>query len=195
MKYRVLIVEDDPMARQLFSMFVEQSENYELERAIDNSDLADIYCEVGMIDLILMDIRTSNYSNGLDASERIKKKFPRIKIIVVTSMPESAYLKRAKEIGVDSFWYKEILSDEFINLMDRTMSGESIYPEASPVIKIGNATSDTFTSRELEVLRELTTGATNQAIAYKLNITARTVKAHIQHLQEKTGYGNRVELA
>ena len=42
MKYRVLIVEDDPMARQLFSMFVEQSENYELERAIDNSDLADI---------------------------------------------------------------------------------------------------------------------------------------------------------
>ena len=193
--YKVLIVEDDPMARMLFELFVKESQNYQLIASIDNADLTDIYCLGEKIDLIIMDIRTAAYSNGLEASKRIKEKYPTIKIIIVTSMPEYSYLEKAKKIGVDSFWYKEVNKEPFYTLMDRTMEGEHIYPDTTPVVKIGNALSTEFTKRELEILKELTSGATNQMIADKLCITIRTVKAHITHLQEKTGFMNRTELA
>lgn len=195
MAVNVLIVEDDPMARQLFSLFVEQSGKYELIQAINSADMADLYCEKNKVDLVIMDIRTAMYANGLDASERIKKKHPSIKIIVVTSMPEQHYVERARAIGVDSFWFKEVSPEPFLNLMDRTMAGESIFPDKVPVVQLGNVTSDELTERELEVLKELVAGAPNSVIASRLYISERTVKAYIQHLLEKTGFQNRTELA
>ena len=195
MFYRVLVVEDDPMARQLFELFVEQNENYHLAASIRNADLADVCCESQEIDLIIMDIRTASRSNGLDAAERIKQKFPKIRIIIVTSMPEFSYLKRAREIGVDSFWYKEISKEPFTALMDRTMAGEHIFPEDLPEIRLGNAFSGEFTERELIVLRELTSGDPDFMIAERLNLSVATVKTHIQHLRDKTGFRNRTELA
>ena len=195
MSYKVLIVEDDSMVRQLLEMFIERSEKYSLSAAIDDASLAPLYCSKGDIDLVLMDIRTAMRANGLDASEIIKEKYPHIKIIICTSMPEHSYLKRAKEIGVDSFWYKQVVEDEFFELMDRTMAGESIFPESSPELKLGNASSSEFTERELEVLREIMTGDSNQEIAERLAISVSTLKTHLQNLQEKTGFRNRTELA
>ena len=79
--------------------------------------------------------------------------------------------------------------------MDRTMAGESIYPDTTPRLKLGDAASDRFTERELEVLRLVVAGETDAGIAEKLFISIRTVKQHIQTLREKTGFRNRTELA
>ena len=65
MKYSVLIVEDDPMARQLFELFVEQSEQYEVVESIENGEVADIYCVGNKIELIVMDICTANHASVL----------------------------------------------------------------------------------------------------------------------------------
>ena len=99
---QVLVVEDQQMPRQLFESFINNSPNYELANSIGNADLSDIYCEKQQIDLILMDVCTAMDASGMDAAERIKKKYPEIKIIIVTSMPEYSFLDRAKAIGVDS---------------------------------------------------------------------------------------------
>ncbi len=193
--YNVLIVEDDAITRQLLEMFINQSDKYELVAAIDDADLAPVYCAKGGIDLVLMDIRTAMRANGLDAAEKIKKKYKNVKIIICTSMPEYSYLTRAKEIGVDSFWYKEVVGDAFFDLIDRTMEGESIFPDKTPELQLGQATSTEFTSKELEVLKELMSGDSNQEIADRLCISISTLKTHIQHLQDKTGFRNRTELA
>ena len=55
-------------------------------------------------------------------------------------MPEYSYQKRAKEAGVDSFWYKEVSPEPIIELMDRTMNGERVFPDTTPKIKFGNRT-------------------------------------------------------
>lgn len=75
------------------------------------------------------------------------------------------------------------------------MAGESVYPNAPPEIRMGNASSYDFTERELEVLRELTGGYTNQEIADTLHIASGTVKTHILNMLNKTGFRNRTELA
>ena len=163
--------------------------------SIDNAALADVYCLRFPVDLILMDVITRDGENGLDAATRIKRAFPQIKIIIVTSMPECSYLSRARKIGVESFWYKEEQRESLLEVMERTMAGESVYPEATPELQLGLASSYEFTDRELEILREMTGGDTNQEIAERLHLSVATVKTHIFNMLEKTGFRNRTELA
>ena len=193
--YNVMVVEDQAMPRQLFEAFISMSDRFNLVHSIKNADMADIYCEQSKIDLILMDVCTELNSNGLEAAERIKQKHPEIKIIIVTSMPEVSYLERAKAIGVDSFWYKEVSEEPILELMDRTMAGESIYPDSTPAVSFGNIKSTDLSKREIQVLREVIMGFTNAEIAERLNLSQHTVRDYIQVIMEKTGYRTRTELA
>ena len=195
MAYRILIADDQSMARQLFEMFVKSSEKYRLVHSLESASVAHIYCSRFPIDLVLMDVVMADGVSGLEAAKRIKKVSPKTKIIIVTSMPEVSYIKRAREIGVESFWYKEASREPILSVMDRTMAGESVYPDSAPVLTLGNAKSVEFTPKELEVLREMTMGLTNSAIAEKLFIDVTTVKSHVTHMLQKTGFQNRTELA
>lgn len=193
--YNVMVVEDQAMPRQLFEAFISMSDKYKLVHSIKNADMADIYCETSGVDLILMDVCTELNSNGLDAAERIKLKHPEIKIIIVTSMPEVSYLERARAVGVDSFWYKEVSEEPILELMDKTMAGESIYPDKTPTVSFGNIKSTELSKREIEVLREVILGYTNAEIAERLSISQHTVRDYIQVIMEKTGFHSRTELA
>ena len=195
MKYKVMIVEDQTMPRELFELRIQASERFEVALSIDNAALADVYCLRFPVDLILMDVVTRGGESGLDAAERIKRTFPQMKIIIVTSMPECSYLSRAREIGVESFWYKEEQRESLLDVMARTMAGESVYPDATPELQLGLASSYQFPCPELEVLRDMTGGDTNQEIAERLHMSVATVKTHILNMLEKTGFRNRTELA
>ena len=191
----VLIVEDDPMARKLLEIYINDSEEYKLSQSVESAAMAELYCRRNPIDLILMDVCTAMDANGLDAAAKIKKSFPHIKVIIMTSQPECSFIDRARRIGVDSFWYKESTSEKVIEVMDRTMNGESVYPDTTPTLQLGNAKSSEFSPKELEVLRELISGESDAVIADKLHMSLRTVKAHIQTMRDKTGFRNRTELA
>ena len=193
--YNVLIVEDDPMARKLLEIFVATSDNYHLVPSLDSAAMVELYCMTNHVDLVLMDVCTSMDANGIEAAVKLKKNYPQIKIIIMTSQPEYSYIDQARKIGVESFWYKEPTADALLKMMDRTMAGESIYPDSAPVIRLGAALSEDFTERELEVLRELVSGKTDAAIAESLCLSVTRVKQHIQHIREKTQFANRTELA
>ena len=191
----VLIVEDDPMARQLLEIYVEKSGRYVLAQSVESAAYAELCCSARQVDLILMDVCTAMHANGLDAAKKIKQVFPDIKIIIITSQPECSFLDRARDAGVDSFWYKSGTAEELMVVMDRTMDGEQVYPEATPSLQFGEVTSNLLSDRELDVLRELVAGEPDAAIAEKLHLSLRTVKAHIQSMRDKTGFRNRTELA
>ncbi|MCR5542095.1 MAG: response regulator transcription factor [Ruminococcus sp.] len=194
-KYRVMIVDDQSISRHLFEMYVNNSPKYELVFSLSSASAADVYILRHQVDLILMDILMNDGSNGLEAAEKIKKLRPDIKIIAVTSMPEYSWLEKAKSIGIESFWYKEADEQTILEVMDRTVAGESIYPDSSPKVKLGLADSSELTERELEILRIVTTGATNQQVAEQLGISENTVKSHVRSMLDKTGFRSRTELA
>ena len=185
-KYRVLLVEDQTIPTQLFEHFIQTSERYELARSIECAAFAEVYCMTGEIDIVLMDVVTADGANGLDAAEKIKKKYPNIKIVIVTSMPECSYINRAKALGAEGFWYKETGKESLISVMDRVMQGE---------IVIGVAKSSEFTEKELVVLRLMTGGYSNQEIADKLGVSLNAVKKHISNMLDKTCLRSRTELA
>lgn len=194
-KYSVLIVEDQVMPAQLFEHFVRSSDKYELAANINSAAFAEVYCMDGKIDLILMDVVTADGASGLDAAEKIKAKYPNVKIVIVTSMPECSYIKRAKKVGVEGFWYKETSKEPILSLMNRVMNGEKVYPDGLPPVKLGLAFNTDFTDRELTILREITGGFSNQEIAEKYGIALNTVKNHVANMLLKTGFRNRIELA
>ena len=191
----VMIVEDDPMAQKLLEIFVSGNGSYRVAHTIESAAMAEFYCMTNQIDLILMDVCTAMNVSGLEAAEKIKSRFPHIKIIIITSQPECSFIDRARAAGVESFWYKTASAEEILTVMDRTMAGECIYPDTTPTLKLGDAASDQFSERELEVLRLVVAGETDAGIAEKLFLSIRTVKQHIQSLREKTGFRNRTELA
>ena len=138
-KTRVMIVDDQFISRKFFEMYIESSERYEVAFSVESAAFADTYVLKENIDLVIMDILMNDGSNGLSSAERIKKNSPDTRIIAVTSMPEPSWLGRARSIGVDSFRYKEASKETIINVMDRTMMGESVYPDSAPETNIGIA--------------------------------------------------------
>lgn len=195
MSYNVLVVDDQTMPRQLFENIIKNSENYNLAASVDSASIADVYCAKMQIDLILMDVVMSGGINGIEAAARIKESYPNIKILVVTSMPDGSFLDKARQAKVDSFWYKEVQDVPLLEIMDRTMAGEHVYPDDAPIVSIGLAKSTDFTSRELEVLRFVAAGYSDKEIAQMLVISYGTVRAHLNNLLQKTACTSRTELA
>lgn len=190
----VLIVEDSKISSDSIVRRLSDSEEYNVVTTIENAANAEIVCMRGNIDLILMDICTADDELGLNATKRIKQHYPNIKIILMTSMPEYSFIRKAKDCGCESFWYKEYGNIDLMEVCRRTMDGESVFPEDTPVLKKGMAYSTDFTERELEVIRELVHGYKYSEIAKHLYITENTVKFHIKKIMIKTGYNNTLQL-
>lgn len=196
MAWKTVIAEDFKMIRQIFENAVQEAENYELAASFPTAQEAMEWCEKHHADLVIMDVLIPGSMSGLDAARRIKEVSPTTKIIIVTSMPELSYERQAREIGVESFWQKEVQEQPIQEIMDRTMAGESVYPGAAqPSVSVGLADSTDFTDREIDILKELVAGLSNVEIAEKLGMKEGTVKFHIKNLLQKTGYKSRLELA
>lgn len=191
---KVLLVEDRKMSRDSIIGYMKDSDRYELAAQTASASMAEMLCMQNHIDLVLMDVCTANNEDGIEATAVIKRHFPGIKVIIVTGMTTVGLLDRARAAKADSFWYKEIEGDELLDVMDRTMNGEHIYPDNPPLVQIGNMTSVEISDRELEVLRLMAKGNTDQVIAEKLYVSVSAVRYHITQLLQKTGYENRVRL-
>lgn len=111
------------------------------------------------------------------------KPFFYVKIVVVTSMPEVSWMERAREMGIESLWDKNVSEETILDIINRTLVGESIYQNSTSEVTLELAKLTEFTPREIQVLRLLTIG--------REMISQNTVKTHIKHLLEKNGIHNK----
>ena len=190
----VLIVEDSAISREMFERTLDASQEYTVIAAIENAANAEIACMRGRVDLILMDVCTADDESGLTAAAKIKKHYPNIKIIMMSSMPEHSFLQKARDCGCDSFWYKEQGDIDLLEICERTMKGQFVWPEQTPTVRIGLARSDEFTERELEVIRALAQGKRYEEIGEQLYLSPNTVKYHVKNILQKTGFRSTVQL-
>ena len=195
MPVRVVVADDQNISRGFFEMYVRSAVNYTLSAGLRTAQEAVEYLDSNVADLLILDIMMQEGVDGLTAAGQIKKAHPEVKIILTTSASETSWEQKAKAMGVESFWYKEYDNRSLIDLMDRTVAGESVYPSDKPEVKFGKIKRGDLTERELDVLRELTASLTNEEIAERLHISPNTVKRHIQNIMVKTGFSNRLELA
>ena len=192
---RVVVVDDQNISRGFFELFVRAAAGYKLIAGLRTAQEAVHYADIHDFDLLILDVMMQDGIDGLTAAGEIKRRHPEIKIILTTSAAETTWEEKARAAGVDSFWYKEYDNESLIDIMDRTMAGESVYPGDPPAVNFGMATRADLTERELDVLRGLTEILSNEEIAERLCISVNTVKSHIRTIMRKTGFESRLELA
>ncbi len=194
-RIRVVVADDQNISRGFFEMYVRASNRYELSASLRTAQEAVDYVDIHDTGLLILDVMMQEGIDGLTAAGLIKQKHPDLKIILTTSTSETSWEDKAREIGVESFWYKEYDDHSLIDIMDRTAGGGSVYPTEPPRVSFGRIQRSELTERELDVLRELTASLTNEEIAEKLHISVNTLKRHLQNIMEKTGFDSRLDLA
>ncbi len=192
---KVLVVEDQRIHREYMENLLLHSGRYELLQSVTAADIAVQLLKTMSVDLVLMDIVVNGSLDGIEAAREIKQRRPGIKIIIVTSMLDADYLRRARKAGADSMWYKDAGSSSLAEVINGTLNGKQVFPDETPEVQIGAVSSKELTGTEVKVLRLIVEGYEYEEIGDRLAISLSTVKWHVSNILHKTGYANRTRLA
>lgn len=188
-----ILVEDDLYIQKHFTERLESESDFRLVGVYRDAFEAERRCD-STVNLILMDVQTQHKHSGLAAAERIKKAFPHIRIVVVTSLVDPEVLARAKKGASDSLWYKDHGTAELLDVVRRTLAGERVFPSSSPAVEMEGTMSDKYSPRQLDILRWYIRGLTYQEIADKLGISKNGVRWNLDDMVIKGGFENREAL-
>lgn len=154
---------------------------------------AEKHCDAA-VNLVLMDVQTQHKHSGLAAAERMKRAFPYLRVVVVTSLVDPEVLARARAGAADSLWYKDHGTAELLDVIRRTLAGETVFPDAAPAVEMEGTMSDRFSPRQLDILRCYIRGLTYQEIADRLGLSRNGVRWNLDDMVEKGGFENREAL-
>lgn len=189
---RILLCEDVELLNDGLTSTLSKEKDLEVVSSIfDAEDIIPTLKEKD-VDIVLTDIITKNNHNALDYIPAIKKEFPNIKVVVITSFPDISFIDKAKKAGANSFIYKNTSTKELVNLIRNTSSGYIIYPNQE---RTNAELLRSLTPTEMKVLRLYCAGNDRTEIAKELSASVSSVKNHISSILEKTGFRTLVKLA
>jgi len=193
---KVLLVDDHRLIRDGIRFYLEKEEhNITIAGEASDGKQALIFLEKNpeQIDIMLTDISMPEM-NGVELATEVNKKFPSVKIIALTMIKDSQYVKQMLQAGASGYLLKNAREKEIVDAVKAVYKGESYYAqEATKAImdfmskKKQDSEVVAISKREKEVLRLIIDELSNQEIADKLFISIRTVEAHKRNLMEKTG--------
>ena len=194
--YKVIVIDDEMISRGYMEMFIKPSINYEVVASLPFAKDAVTWCsEHTPPDMVIMDVMMSEGEDGLTAAEKLKAKYPAMKIIIATSMADADWIDKAREAGIESFWFKTYSEMSLLEVMDRTMAGESVYPESAPDVNLGRLPASKLTKQQRSILRLLTEGLSNREIGERIYLSSNTVKDYLDDLMAKSDIHSRTALA
>ena len=121
---KILLVDDQQILLDGIAEIFSVQPDIEVVGTCTLSELAEEACWRLRPDLVLMDICMEGRTSGIQICERLKKRFPRIRVVLMTGMQEIAFLDWAKAAGADSFIYKEASGEDFAACIRETMDEE-----------------------------------------------------------------------
>lgn len=199
----LIVADDHPLVRQGVCAFLEIQPGIRILGQASNGREAVELCREHRPDVVLMDLLMPEM-DGIEATAAIKKIHPDAKVIVLSSFHEDSHVLRAIKAGVLSYLLKDVAAEELVAAIRKAARGEAVLNSrvASQIMgalnsgdrPAANALAD-LTARELEVLRMIAQGLSNQRIAEELVLSEKTVKTHVSSILMKLNVGDRTQAA
>lgn len=194
---RVLLVDDHDMVRRGLATFLAVFDDLQLVGEARNGAEAQQLCGEAQPDVVLMDLMMPDM-DGPSATREIRRQWPGIQVIALTSFPEPELLQRVLQAGAISYLLKNVTANDLHAAILAAHAGRSILaPEATQAL-IQAATQPQppghdLTAREREVLGLMVEGLSNTVIADRLTVSPSTIKAHVSNILTKLGVTSRTE--
>ena len=199
---RVLLVDDEPLLLESLEIILTMNQMQIIGMAHDGYEALDVlsehFCDLALIDLNMKGM------GGIELISHIKKDYPTVKILVLTTFYDDNNITRAITNGADGYLLKDSGKDAILGAISQIMSGRNVIDNKvmqrlAALMSGGSNTSNTslldgMTDREKEICTLLADGLTNKQIAETLYISEGTVKNYISSIYDKTGIHDRAKL-
>jgi NarL family two-component system response regulator LiaR len=194
---KVLLVDDHAVVRSGLGAVLLSYDDLTLAGEAGNGEEAIRLCEKVQPDVILMDLMMP-VMDGVAATAAIRKRWPKINVIALTSFKEKEMVEGALKAGAMSYLLKNVSASELVTAVRGAVAGQSrLSPEAAQVliqdIKEPSAPTYDLTDREKEILALMVEGLPNNTIAERLVVSQSTVKFHVSNVLSKLGVTSRTE--
>ena len=206
---RLVIADDHDLVRSGLRALLAGVPNLQVLGEAANGREALELCRRFEPDLVLMDVRMPEM-DGLAATRAIKHRYPRTSVLVLTMHENESYMLEALKAGAAGYLLKDAPRKELLGAIGRVLEGEATLSRGLSfqlLLRLADEVGEargvagfpegeaphSLTPRELEVLRLLARGYSNQKIADTLTVTVGTVKNHVQHVIAKLGVSDRTQ--
>jgi DNA-binding NarL/FixJ family response regulator len=190
---RVVLVDNHPIVRRGVAAELRENPNVELVGEANDGREALTVIEAHRPDVVFMDISMPNL-NGLEATARIARDFPDVRVIILSKHEEEEYFWQALRIGACGYLLKGAVTAELRAAVDQVAGGE-IYLSRDisrrlvkklPLQQLAHQKNplDRLTARQREILQLIAEGQTTKAIGGILNVSPKTVEYHRARLME-----------
>lgn len=204
MTVRILLVEDQAIVRNGLKMIIEQDSKFQIVAEASNGLEALDIIERVHIDLILMDVRMPKM-NGIEATKRIRSRFPKMMILILTTFDDDEYAYQTLKDGAKGFILKSSPPEKLLASIHSVLDGGLVIQEdvaAKLMPKLLQQQYSLFekqriplSERELEIVKLVGEGKTNKEIANTLFLSVGTVKNHITNILNELALRDRTQIA
>jgi DNA-binding NarL/FixJ family response regulator len=190
---RLLLVDDHPVMRDgLRGVFSDDPDFEVVGEAGDGAEAVRL-CERLDVDVVLMDLRMPEMG-GVEAIGRLRRAGHPARVLVLTTYDTDRDVLPAIEAGATGYLLKDAPRDELVRAVRAAYAGHSVLaPSVAGALRglVGGRTPESLSPREIEVLKLVAEGATNQVAARRLMVSETTVKTHLMHIYTKLGVRDR----
>jgi|SRR5699024_6720643 len=198
----ILLAEDQALVRQGLKMMIETAPELKVNGEANNGKEAIELCHKVQFDLAILDIRMPEMT-GLEAMREIKRNWPKIKILILTTFNDEEYALEALKNGANGYMLKNADAKELIRAIRSCLQGglsieDQVAAKVFPALMESERRQEVnpaLTKRELDIIVGVGQGLSNKEIAEELFLSIGTVKNHISVILDKLGLRDRTQLA
>ena len=202
-KLRILLADDHALLRDGLKALVNVQNDMEVVGEAENGEVAWQKAKELLPDVAVMDVSMPEL-NGVQATEKLKKDCPEVKVLALTAYKDKGYLDQLLKAGASGYVLKMSAAEELIAAI-RKVAGGDVYLDREMVDKVaetyarnqllrGGTRQKDLSDREEEVLRLIAQGYSNKEIGSKLDISVKTVESHKTNLMVKLNFRSRTEI-